>query len=277
MAGTARVSPRYFSSVLALILFAAAGLLSANTALASIVQCGASVCSSTFSIDFNGMTGVGGGELLYDASTGDISLNLDPNSIVGNGAVTQMDTLMWMMPDGSTVSVNSLSGNADPVLGFSLGASTAGSGATFALNLNLPIALSGPIAASSSVSYSLTSTTSAGAQIAPLFGNVVTAQEVDTSVGGLGNLDKGVNVGDTFGFTGGPLTQNSPVYTASNTFTGDLAYDLMSVTIAFSLSADSNVGISGFVSQTPVPVPAAIWLFGSGLIGLVGVARRRAA
>lgn len=27
---------------------------------------------------------------------------------------------------------------------------------------------------------------------------------------------------------------------------------------------------------TAVPVPAAVWLFGSGLIGLVGVARRKA-
>ena len=28
---------------------------------------------------------------------------------------------------------------------------------------------------------------------------------------------------------------------------------------------------------TPVPVPAAVWLFGSGLLGLVGIARRKAA
>ena len=30
------------------------------------------------------------------------------------------------------------------------------------------------------------------------------------------------------------------------------------------------------IDVTAVPVPAAVWLFGSGLIGLVGVARRRA-
>ena len=29
------------------------------------------------------------------------------------------------------------------------------------------------------------------------------------------------------------------------------------------------------VSFSPVPVPAAVWLFGSGLIGLIGIARRR--
>jgi hypothetical protein len=30
------------------------------------------------------------------------------------------------------------------------------------------------------------------------------------------------------------------------------------------------------ISTSPVPVPAAVWLFGSGLLGLVGVARRKA-
>ena len=36
-------------------------------------------------------------------------------------------------------------------------------------------------------------------------------------------------------------------------------------------------GFSANFSFTTVPVPAAVWLFGSGLLGLVGVARRKAA
>ena len=33
--------------------------------------------------------------------------------------------------------------------------------------------------------------------------------------------------------------------------------------------------INGDVGASVVPVPAAVWLFGSGLIGLLGVARRK--
>lgn len=202
---------------------------------------------------------LGSGSYTVDPKTGDISL----------AASQRFD-----LADGGFVSIDGLNGNADPILGFNASAGTGSAGNTFAFNFSLPIALSGPINANSSVSYSLTSLTATGAQIAPLFGNVVIAQEVDTSVGGLAPLNKGVDVGSTFFFVGGPQTQNSPVYTASNTFNGNLAYDLMSVTVAFSLSANSNVGLSGFVQQTPVPVPAALWLFGSGLLGLLGVARR---
>ena len=51
-------------------------------------------------------------------------------------------------------------------------------------------------------------------------------------------------------------------------------------TIQFTLSDDESNIISGFVDSSGtaasvVPVPAAVWLFGSGLIGLVGVARRK--
>jgi len=47
------------------------------------------------------------------------------------------------------------------------------------------------------------------------------------------------------------------------------------LTIAFdTMSSDIQLNEITF---SPVPIPAAVWLFGSGLIGLVGVARRRKA
>jgi hypothetical protein len=39
------------------------------------------------------------------------------------------------------------------------------------------------------------------------------------------------------------------------------------------LEVEAN--IDTYFSPSPVPVPAAVWLFGSGLIGLVGIARRK--
>lgn len=59
-----------------------------------------------------------------------------------------------------------------------------------------------------------------------------------------------------------------------STFTGDAAwiwqYD-------FTIAAGGTASISKalVLETTVVPVPAAVWLFGSGLIGLVGIARRR--
>ena len=51
-----------------------------------------------------------------------------------------------------------------------------------------------------------------------------------------------------------------------------------------SFSTTANMGdsftsgqiFSGDVVNQPVPVPAAVWLFGTGFIGLIGIARRRA-
>lgn len=57
----------------------------------------------------------------------------------------------------------------------------------------------------------------------------------------------------------------------------------------YTLSANANIGANAFGQEAvggaadfsldfnvaPVPIPAAVWLFGSGLLGLVGIARRK--
>jgi hypothetical protein len=240
-----------------LFIVLVAGLGFASNASAGIIlDCGSDGTACGISLSIDG-TQVATGTYQIDPDTGALSLSAP---VVGSAG-------------GSTVSVNNINGNADPILGFGIGSSTGAAGNAFSITLTLPIALSGPINADSSISYSLSSLTDAGAQLAPLFGKTLIAQEVDSSIGGLIPLNKGVDAGDTFFFLGGPATNNSPVYTASNSFAGDLQYDLMSITVAYTLSANTTAGLSGFVQQLPVPEPSSAFLL-LGL-GVVLLARRR--
>jgi len=50
-------------------------------------------------------------------------------------------------------------------------------------------------------------------------------------------------------------------------------HDFTTTNVTWSFSAQSATSYS--MTVTAVPVPAAFWLFGSGLIGLIGVARRK--
>ena len=46
-------------------------------------------------------------------------------------------------------------------------------------------------------------------------------------------------------------------------------------TSGFTSIQDGGTAMTGSVPVPGVPVPAAVWLFGSGLVGLIGIARRK--
>ena len=66
----------------------------------------------------------------------------------------------------------------------------------------------------------------------------------------------------------GEVTQGPTLYT------GDVD-STIGIHMNFGLSAGDSVTFNTSFEITPVPVPAAVWLFSSGLLGLLGVARRK--
>jgi hypothetical protein len=59
-------------------------------------------------------------------------------------------------------------------------------------------------------------------------------------------------------------------------YTGDVT-STIGIHMNFELSAGDRVTFNTSFEVNPVPVPAAVWLFGSGLLGLIGIARRKKA
>ena len=73
---------------------------------------------------------------------------------------------------------------------------------------------------------------------------------------------------------------DSSIYLTANTagvefFSTASVLSLTSIAKTLPYFSDLSVSITTIVPAHVVPVPAAFWLFGSGLIGLVGVARRK--
>lgn len=117
------------------------------------------------------------------------------------------------------------------------------------------------------------------------------------SVNGIGDTDVSVNNSKIFtsldnAFYGGPLWRNS--WNAVHETEGAIGTDLGFYFVALDFDADPDTGTMSWVRElagvwnlstdgvlsyvgvgAPVPVPAAVWLLGSALIGLVGVARRK--
>ena len=219
--------------------------------------CTADTCTWEISVDGSVvMTG----SYTSDADTGDISL-LEPFTMQG--------------PD-FTVSLTEMSGNIDPVLGFGLGATNSSAlPKTFAFAFSLPLGgLPVPINTASQLGTTLTAFTAAGGSVFPTLGGGKIVDSQDIAFSPFASVDKGVDIGN--GLSVASQTTATNIENASGSIIAGGPYDLMSVVVAFGLTPNTGVGFSGFVEQTPVPVPAAVWLFGTGLIGLIAVARRKA-
>jgi len=90
-----------------------------------------------------------------------------------------------------------------------------------------------------------------------------------------GNIWPGIFFDIDFGTE--PATGNFTIATINLTA---LAEGSSNLVVLNSFFADTSVElfptlIDGTVNVSAVPIPAAVWLFGSGLLGLIGVARRK--
>jgi hypothetical protein len=93
--------------------------------------------------------------------------------------------------------------------------------------------------------------------------------------------ETGVSSQSKYGFFGGPdlaATGSTAIklfgFTGNNVNGGQLQSYLLGTA---TLGTDGTLTLNGNTTTAPVPLPAAVWLFGSGLMGLVGVSRRRKA
>jgi hypothetical protein len=233
--------------------------LTAGQALAGTASCTPETCTWEISVDGNVVMD---GMYISDPDTGDISL-ASPVSMDGAGFSVNLDSMF---------------GNVDPLLGFGLGATnTSGAFKSFAFAFSLPLGgLAVPINTYAEIGTTLTAFTDAGGSVVPTLGGgkIVDSQDLAFSPS-FSSVDKGVDVGNAKS----TATQGTvfDFDSASASILSGGPFDTMSVVVAFGLTDQTGVGLSGFVEQTAVPVPAAVWLMGSGLVVLVGVARRRAA
>ena len=187
------------------------------------------------------------------------TINFNPLNGCGGGVVGCFD----FSPDSPSTSINITSGTASGFLGNIDG--TFGVGA-------IDISLSPLETASVSGTGTLTIIDGSNTLMADLVWIDIFSVGVagGTNVGGTANLSN-ITYGGSNPDLLALLNGGSGIQTMTYQFATphSLTQLFTTSTTVMSTSFSGNI--------TPVPVPAAVWLFGSGLLGLVGIARRRKA
>jgi len=176
----------------------------------------------------------------------------------------------WEVTHGLNVAGWSLSMDSDPFVtnNFTI-TNTSGSTQTYTLGTMIGVAPAIPNGLMrGSIGFSLTDNNGNGATLATsgasiyqgtIDGNV--ARTLWNSPNSFGTFSTTATSTD-FGF---PAREAAPESIDSN----------IGILITFSLTAGDSVSFTSNFDVVPVPVPAAIWLFGSGLLGLFGASRRK--
>jgi hypothetical protein len=204
------------------------------------------------------------------------------------GAVTDPVTgetryRLWGSPpplqtsDGSQFVIGGSWFDPDPVMFFS-GSATNNSNAplvfTFSFNAPMSPALLGSINSHAELGVTLTDGFDDGATVQALAGSKM-LKSYDLFASG-GSISKNVDLGTAFSIFSGT---SGTTFSADSSLVCAVACTTMSAVMQFTLTAKDSVAFTGKVVQNvaPVPVPAAFWLLGSGIAGLMGMRRRRIA
>jgi hypothetical protein len=191
-------------------------------------------------------------------------------------------TLSWK--DGSApvavnagINVSNLTFDVDPALGFDFTTyNNTSFNQTYVVSYNTPLVpnLSGLINSHADLTVTLSDLGGlAGAFVKPANGNGDIMKSWDLTVDG-NEIQKNVDIGSQVTTTGSPI-----FFSENNTLvcgTGGAACETMVSTLTFTLSKGDQVRLQGNLEQVAaVPVPGAVWLFGSAMAGFVGLRRRK--
>ncbi len=196
-------------------------------------------------------------------------------NIAGDGSLSLPSAANFVGADFS-VDISNIGGNVDPEIVFGVGATnSSGAAKTFAFAFNVPLlGLTGPVDTEAALAVTLTApTTGSGLNLFPTSGTGFIVDSQDIRFSPFSSIDKGVDIGGAlFDPAGGLATVTNELVASQINLSGP--YDVMTVIVAFGLDSNGGVGLSGRVTQTPVPEPGVAMLLGLGLAMLAS--RRRA-